>query len=119
MRRGALDGEGCYIPWGAPGGLSKHDVRPLQALAKFGLLMLPPGAVSPRRLIAAPGVMALRKPIGCEAETLVSIERQRVSADKFTPPPGYTKSAKSPFDEQDEPSPSGGNDQTTGRGLEP
>ncbi len=88
----------CLIPW-KRSPVSREELRPLEGLLEFCGAGVPTqlglSHLQVRKMIAAlPGLIALRKVgrDGKEWERLIRVERQNVSAEKFAPPLGYTKS---------------------------
>lgn len=99
LRDGKVEGQGCYIPWSA-GAMNKDDLAPFIKLQEFfaqsGIGARELSDQTFTRIAKGPGFpgswthvsesgQAERK------ETLNSVQRGNVSANKFTPPPGYTK----------------------------
>jgi len=100
LKDGKVDAEGCYIPWSA-GAITKADLAPLvkmqdfikqagdnfpqQGLAAFTKLEQGPGFPGTLVRISASGERE-------GTESVKSIKRGSISADKFQLPAGYTKS---------------------------
>ncbi len=97
LREGKLHARGCFIPWSA-GGITKSDMAPLANLqdffAEFGLTEFSRQAIiAYEKLPGFPGKWTPASE-GGEAqveETLTSLQRGNVSADKFAIPAGYKK----------------------------
>ncbi len=93
---GKVVSEGCYVPWGK-GALTREDLAPLKKMSEFFEAFMPGEGSVQEDLGAAPGFPAIHVDMqGSErgAERLVSIERGSVAAEKFRPPPGYTRTER-------------------------
>ncbi len=98
MVDGKLSGTGCYIAWGA-GAIVKSDLAPLEKMSEFfsgiaggysrGSIGKHLGQLE--KLPGFPGVWEDASGGGKSKakQTLSSVKRGSISADKFQPPPGY------------------------------
>jgi hypothetical protein len=93
------EGEGCYIPWGA-GAVTTADLTPFERMEKFMEPMLgQEGGVAKgitSELASMPGFPAWHVEISeggarGEEETLRSLKRESVPAEKFALPAGYQR----------------------------
>jgi hypothetical protein len=98
VKKGKVKATGCYIPWNA-GALTKADIAPLTKMQEF---MAQAGWTGMTRhgvleeLRNAPGFPGIWENVGDDGkpydnQTLTSIKRGSVSADKFRPPAGFSK----------------------------
>src|SRR5262249_16126465 len=97
IRDGKTAATGCYIPWGGST-VTQDDIAPLGKMEEFAR-KAGWGGVAQRGLSElrdAPGFPGVWERIGDDGQgrdktTLTSIKRTSVSADKFQPPAGFTK----------------------------
>jgi hypothetical protein len=98
VKKGKVKATGCYIPWNA-GALTKADIAPLTKMQEF---MAQAGWSGMTRhgvleeLSNAPGFPGIWENVGDDGkpydnQTLTSIKRGTVSADKFRPPAGFSR----------------------------
>ncbi len=92
---GKVVSEGCYVPWGK-GALTREDLQPLKKMTEFFEAFMPGESSVQDDLDAAPGFPAIHVDMKGEKreERLVSIKRGGIAADKFRPPPGYTRTER-------------------------
>ena len=98
IKDGKTQATGCFIPWSSSS-LTKADIAPLMKMQEFAT-QAGWGAVAQRglaELANAPGFPGVWERIGDDGQghdrtTLTSVKRSSVSADKFQPPAGFTKS---------------------------
>jgi len=105
LRDGKVHGEGCYIPWNA-GAITKADFAPMKKLGDFladsgmgGKAAVQREFLEIEKLPGFPGVWVEISEDGKKENksTVTSVKRGSISADKFQPPAGYTKSEKMPW----------------------
>lgn len=98
VKKDKVKATGCYIPWNA-GALTKADIAPLTKMQEF---MAQAGWAGMTRhgvleeLRTAPGFPGIWENVGDDGksydiQTVTSIKRGSVSADKFRPPAGFSK----------------------------
>ena len=99
LKDGKVDAQGCYIPWSA-GAMNKEDLAPFIKLQEFfaqsgigGRELSDQTFTRIAKMPGFPGTWTHVSESGQaeRKEALSSVQRGNVSADKFTPPAGYTK----------------------------
>jgi hypothetical protein len=99
LKDGKVDAEGCYIPWSA-GAITKADLAPLMRMKDFikqaGYNFPQQGIGAFAKLEQGPGFPGTRVRISASGEregkeSVTSIKRGSISADKFQLPTGYSK----------------------------
>ena len=100
LKDGKVEAEGCYIPWSA-GAITKADLAPLVKMQDFikqaGSNFPQQGIGAFTKLEQGPGFPGTQVRISASGEregteSVTSIKRGTISADKFQLPAGYTKS---------------------------